>query len=97
MSIVRTRITRRSTAAAMAAAGKGKGRRVLAAKADRVAVQARRLAASEGVTMTVERSGGVRPKGRPYERVSSPDGASQEWGTYRQPRRRILGRAADSA
>ena len=42
--------------------------------------------------MTVTRSDGTRPKGRPYSRVAAD--ADQEWGTSEIERRRILGRAA---
>lgn len=93
MSVVRTRITSRTIEAAMKTQ---KTRSALSSKADRVASRARSIATSEGEDMTVERSGGTRPKGRSYERVSSPD-VAQEFGTWRVTRKRILGRAAESA
>lgn len=92
--MARVKLSQRTWNAAMTSAAV---RRALGAKADQVATRARGLAESEGVKMTVERSGGRRPRGRAFERVSSPDGAGQEWGTARQPRRRILGRAAGSS
>lgn len=72
-----------------------KVRRALDAKARQVKARADQIAASEGVRMTTEITSGTRPKGRPYSRVESPDGAGQEWGTARTPRRRVLGRAGD--
>ena len=37
---------------------------------------------------------GTRPKGRPYSRVISDDGAEREFGSSKTARRRTLGRAA---
>lgn len=69
----------------------------LAAKAKQVHGRAEQLAQSEGENMGLDVEHGTRPKGRPYSRVVSPDGAAQEWGTSVKERRRILGRAAESA
>lgn len=41
----------------------------------------------------VELTTGVRPKGRPYARVST-NKVDEEWGTYTVPKRRILATAA---
>lgn len=70
-------------------------RRRLAQVADRVAATVRRLAQAEDVQVTVTRSGGTRPKGRPYERVAIL--ASTEWGASGVERRRILSRAASAS
>lgn len=43
-------------------------------------------------TLDVTVSEGVRPKGRPYARVSIPK--EDEYGDYALPKRRILGRLA---
>ena len=69
-------------------------RDALRAKADEVAASARSIAASENVEgFEVSVSEGTRPKGRPYARVSTPS-VDQEFGTWRTPKLRILGRAA---
>jgi|tagenome__1003787_1003787.scaffolds.fasta_scaffold20721739_3 hypothetical protein len=68
-------------------------RRSLAGVADRVAAEANRLARQQGLG-GVARVDGTRPKGRPYARVLMT--GSQEWGTYMEPRRRILGQATAS-
>lgn len=71
-------------------------RHKLAEVADRIAGRAERIAAAdkaddaEDVRFT--RESGVRPKGRPYERVSAE--LDQEYGTSRVARRRILGQAS---
>lgn len=70
-----------------------KVRAALAARADQVAARAESLTAAEDVDGTVTRSGGIRPKGRPFERVAHSN-ADQEWGTSTTERRRIMGRAA---
>lgn len=70
-----------------------KVRAALSARADRVAATAEAITASEGVDGDVIREGGVRPKGRPFERVLHTNG-DQEFGTSSTSRRRIMGRAA---
>lgn len=62
--------------------------------ADRIAAAARSLAAAEkvGRHVSITRTDGTRPKGRPYSRVTM-DGVD-EFGSLEGPRRRILGRAA---
>lgn len=90
---VRVRLSQRTWDAAVK---NRKTRAALDEKARQVAARARQLAAAEGVDMTVETSSGVRPRGRTYARVSSPDGARQEWGTSRTGKRRILGRAGEA-
>ena len=71
-----------------------KVRAALRAKADKVAAEANILGDAEGVEMDATVSDGVRPKGRPYSRVSSPN-AAQEWGDSRTERKRVLGRVAE--
>lgn len=71
-------------------------RAALADVARGVARKANAIGRSEGVDMDATVSEGVRPKGRPYSRVSS-DQADQEFGTAKTPRRRILARAAGGA
>jgi len=61
--------------------------------AGRIAAEANRLAKQQGLG-TAARVDGTRPKGRPYARVLMT--GSQEWGTYMEPRQRILGQAAAS-
>jgi hypothetical protein len=58
-----------------------------------IAGRARQLTAAEKVEGEVTTSEGIRPKGRPFFRVTHTNGA-QEWGTSKTDRRRILGRAA---
>lgn len=70
-------------------------RAALREKAEKIASKARGIASSEGVDMSVDVSEGTRPKGRPYARVSSPN-VDQEVGTQFVPKRRILGRAAET-
>ena len=64
--------------------------------ADRVKSTATSLAAAEGVEMEVSTISGVRPGGRPYVNVLA-DNEEQEFGSSRTGRRRILGRAGESA
>lgn len=65
-------------------------RRKLAEVADRKAREAAAVAASERVTVTIRREDGIRPKGRPYSRISIP--AVAEFGDSKTRRLRILGR-----
>lgn len=58
---------------------------------DRIAARAKSIASTEAPGAKVETSGGTRPRGRPFERVTMP--ANQEFGTLMEPRRRILGRS----
>lgn len=67
----------------------------LRARAERVKSSADSIAAGEGVELNSRIEDGVRPKGRPYSRVSSPN-VSQEFGDSNYERRRILGRAAEA-
>lgn len=69
-------------------------RAALREKADRLAVRADQLGASEGVEMESRVTEGTRPKGRPYAHVES-DNIDQEWGDRYTERRRILGRVAE--
>lgn len=64
--------------------------------AEKVARRAERIAAEEGVEMTVTVQSGTRPGGRPFSNVVS-DNVEQEWGGHRVKRRRILGRAGEGA
>lgn len=68
--------------------------RQLRVVADRVKRRADLLAASEGVEMELWVEESVRPKGRP-QAVVYGDNAEQEYGSAREERRRILGRAAE--
>lgn len=70
-------------------------RAALREKAEVIAAKARGIAASDGFAMEVEVEEGTRPKGRPYARVTSPD-VDQEHGTQFVPKRRVLGRAAET-
>jgi hypothetical protein len=73
-------------------------RDALKARAEKVRARADALAKAEKTeTQPPEVAEGTRPKGRPFARVSIPDGADQEWGTSRTERRRILGRAAEGS
>lgn len=64
----------------------------LAARRDQVKARAAAIMAAEGVAGELTTEEGVRPKGRPYARVTL-DNADQEWGTSKTERRRILGRS----
>lgn len=63
--------------------------------ADRVASTVRSVAAAEGLDVTVGRTNGTRPKGRPFSRVTIT--GADEWGASGQPKRRIIARAASAA
>lgn len=65
-------------------------RRTIARAADRKARNARAIVAAEGLDVTVTRTDGTRPKGRPYSRVSIP--ASAEFGDSKTKRLRLLAR-----
>lgn len=67
-------------------------RQALRDGAETIAAAARAIAQEEGNTEPVEVTEGIRPRGRPYARVSMP--GSAEWGDGKTPRLRILGRAA---
>ena len=71
-------------------------RRQLGEIARRVARRAELLAASEGVEMETWVEEGTRPGWRP-QAVVYGDNVEQEFGSARAERRRILGRAAESA
>jgi hypothetical protein len=58
--------------------------------ADRMAGQAAAIAAAEGAKVSILRSDGTRPKGRPYSRISVP--AVNEFGDSKTRRLRLLGR-----
>jgi hypothetical protein len=62
------------------------------AKANRIAAAARRKAETEHVDTDITVTQGVRPKGRPYARVSSSNVAA-EHGTSWTTRSRVLGRS----
>lgn len=66
----------------------------LAARADAIAARAEALTNQEEVGGDVIRSGGTRPKGRPYERVTHTN-SEQEHGSSKTERRRILGRSVN--
>ena len=71
-------------------------RAALQKQAQIIAGEANRIAAAEGLdTYQAVVESGTRPKGRPYSRAISYQGAEFEWGTSKTERRRILGRAAD--
>lgn len=70
-------------------------RAALLAKAQEKQGRAESLARAEGVELHSRVSQGTRPGGRPYARVSSPNGA-QEFGDGIVERKRVLGRAAES-
>lgn len=57
--------------------------------------QANILAAAEDVDMETRIEDSIRPKGRPQSVVWG-DNVEQEYGSYREGRRRILGRAAQA-
>lgn len=77
--------------------GHPKVREALRLKAQRVQAAAEQIAQGEGVKeFKTELTEGTRPKGRPFARVSSSD-VDQEYGTSVVGRKRILGRAAESA
>jgi len=63
--------------------------------AARIQSRAKALAASEKVTMDVWTEAGVRPQGRPFVNVLA-DNVAQEFGSRRDKRRRILGRAGEA-
>lgn len=65
-------------------------RKRIADAADRKARAAQQIAEQEGRTVSVVRSNGTRPKGRPYARISIP--ASDEHGNSKVSRLRLLGR-----
>jgi hypothetical protein len=79
-----------------AAVRNAKTRAALEAKARKVQSRAEGIASSEGVDLSAKVTSGVRPKGRPYARVSS-DNVAQEFGNSKTARRRIMGRAAESS
>lgn len=60
---------------------------------DRKARAVHGLAAAEGARVTVTLSDGVRPKGRPYARISIP--ATDEFGDSKTRRLRLLGRVVN--
>lgn len=64
--------------------------------ATRVQRRAEMLAGSEGVKGNFWTEAGVRPGGRPRVNVYC-DNVEQEWGSSKTARRRVLGRAAESA
>ncbi len=67
-------------------------RRAIAEVADRVAAEARRVAADAGMPhLPITREDGTRPRGRPYARISAP--LAPEYGTSSQSRLAILGLA----
>ena len=66
-------------------------RRKLDEVADRLASSAQRVAQGENESVPIQRTGGTRPKGRPYERVQVP--AVNEHGDSKTKRIRLLGRA----
>lgn len=66
----------------------------VAARADRIASRAEKIAREEEVEVTITRTDGTRPKGRPFSRVTS-DNVDAEWGTSKTARSRIMGRAAN--
>lgn len=61
--------------------------------ADGIARRAEAIAEAEDVDVTITRSSGTRPQGRPFARVTS-DNVDAEWGTSKTRRSRVLGRAA---
>lgn len=65
-------------------------RRKLDEVADRLAEGTQRVAVGEGEDVPVQRTGGTRPKGRPYERVQVP--AANEHGASKTRRIRLLAR-----
>ena len=71
-------------------------RSALAAKAARIRARTEQIANAENVDVSASTSTGTRPRGRPYARVVSSN-IEQEWGSSRTARRRVLGRAAESA
>jgi hypothetical protein len=62
--------------------------------ANTVKANAERLAAAEGVEMTVTTKAGIRPAGRPFVNVEA-DNADQEFGSAVSGRYRIMGRAGE--
>jgi len=64
--------------------------------ARRVKARADSLAGAEGVEMDTWVEEGTRPGWRP-QAVVYGDNAEQEWGSSREDRRRIMGRAAEGA
>lgn len=79
-----------------AAANNETVRRQLGVVARRVKARADSLAGAEGVEMNTWVEEGTRPGWRP-QAVVYGDNAEQEWGSSRQDRRRIMGRAAEGA
>jgi hypothetical protein len=71
-------------------------RAALRKRADRIHSRAQSIASSESVELESEVTEGTRPRGRPYARVQSRN-VGQEWGDSKTARRRVLGRAAESA
>lgn len=69
-------------------------RQSLRQTADRVARRAESLAGAEGIELHTWVEEGTRPGWRPQAIVYG-DNAEQEWGSSRQDRRRIMGRAAE--
>lgn len=69
-------------------------REALRRTADRVRRRADGLAASEGVSMNTWVEESTRPGWRP-QAVVYGDNSEQEWGSSREDRRRIMGRAAE--
>ena len=67
----------------------------LGAVAARIQARAKAIAASEKVTMEIWTEAGVRPQGRPFVNVLA-DNVAQEFGSRRDKRRRILGRAGEA-
>lgn len=65
-------------------------RAALRARAESVKSRANSMDPELGAYVT----DGTRPKGRPYSRVISDDGAEREFGSSKTARRRTLGRAA---
>lgn len=76
------------------AAGQPIVRQALRQTAERVRRRADSLAASEGVPMNTWIEEGTRPGWRPQAQVYG-DNTEQEYGSSRQDRRRIMGRAAE--
>lgn len=66
-------------------------RRKLDEVADRLARAVQAVAVDEGQDVPIQRTGGTRPKGRPYERVQVP--AVNEHGDSKTKRIRLLSRA----
>lgn len=63
--------------------------------ADRIASTLRSVTAAEGLDVSIGRTNGTRPKGRPVSRVTIT--GTDEWGDSGQPKRRIIARATSAA